>query len=229
MLILIDSRLPREAKEKLSALGELLEFKTEGIVYEAVSGHPDIFFCETPSGLVAAPGMPAEYLSRLREAKIPVIRGRTTLGSSYPFTSHYNALLTGSYLVHNTDYTDEAIRATCPGIHLIHVKQSYSRCSLVHLAGDRFITSDRGILKALAAQGLTVLYVSPESILLPGFRHGFFGGSCGVHEGVLYLAGSLKFHPQGGEIRSFVEDSGLLTAELYEGPFFDGGGILFAG
>jgi hypothetical protein len=92
---------------------------------------------------------------------------------------------------------------------------------------NSFITSDRGIQKTLSAKGLEILYVSPEGILLPGFRNGFFGGSCGLHEGSLFISGSLTHFGEGQNVRRFADNHSVEIIELYDGPLVDGGGIFF--
>jgi hypothetical protein len=108
---------------------------------------------------------------------------------------------------------------------IIHVKQGYTRCNLIPLGNNRFITSDKGIEKTLLQYGLEVLYVDPDGILLPGFNHGFIGGTCGVWQNKLFFIGSLKYFPEGQKIKDFV--TGMEIIELYDGSLFDGGSILF--
>ena len=42
MLILLDRKMPVAAKEKLAGYGEVIEFATEGITYEAISWQVDV-------------------------------------------------------------------------------------------------------------------------------------------------------------------------------------------
>lgn len=57
MLIVIDKRIPEEAKKRLSGFGKIIEFETKGITYPAISGHPDIFMCQTTESLICAPNL----------------------------------------------------------------------------------------------------------------------------------------------------------------------------
>ncbi len=68
MLIIVDKKIPWEAKDKLSVSGTVLELETEGIVYPAISGHPDIFFCKTPQMLVISPKSSRKVCSEFRKA-----------------------------------------------------------------------------------------------------------------------------------------------------------------
>ena len=77
MLILLDRKMPETAKEKLATYGEIVEFASKGITYEAISGHPDIFFCPTPAGLIVAPNLPQEYFSFLDQNNITYLKIRS--------------------------------------------------------------------------------------------------------------------------------------------------------
>ena len=66
MLFIVDSKISDSAKKILSSFGELLELKTKGLVYPAISGHPDIFFCQTEDELVIAPNLPQEYFEEIK-------------------------------------------------------------------------------------------------------------------------------------------------------------------
>jgi hypothetical protein len=51
MLIIADARLPERVLKNLERYGEVLPFASQGIVYDSISGHPDIFLCQTPNAL----------------------------------------------------------------------------------------------------------------------------------------------------------------------------------
>ena len=227
MLIIVDKKIPREAKEKLSAAGNILELETEGIVYPAISGHPDIFFCKTPQVLVISPSLPDKYLHKIQEQKLQFILGNQASSIQHPESARYNAAINDRYLVHRLEYTDPVILQNCHPLKKIPVKQAYTRCNLLLLRDDHYITSDRGIHKNLQRSGLEGIFVSPEGILLPGFPNGFIGGAMGLLNDTIFIIGSLAYFPEGGAVRKFLEDLQYKIVELYDGPFFDGGGILF--
>lgn len=227
MQIIIDRKMPEQAKETLASFGEIIDLATSGITYEAISGHPDIFFFMSSSLLIASPNLPAEYFRTLDEKKVRYIKGDSPVGVKYPETARYNASGSQSYLIHRLDITEKRILDYSGEKQTIHVNQGYCRCSLLPLKTDSFITSDVGIYKKLKETGLEVLHVSSESVVLPGLKHGFIGGACGVMDNTVFLCGSLSYHPQGGEIRSFLNKNGYKILELYDGPLFDAGSILF--
>lgn len=227
MLIIIDKKIPKEAKKKLSGFGEIIEFSTIGITYEAISGHSDVFFCKTDKALIIATNLPEHFKNILKNKNISFIEGIKKVGQKYPETAHYNAAISENYIIHNFDFTDENILKNTSPKRKIQINQAYSRCSILPLKGNNFITSDKGIQKTLSENKIDHLYVSPEKIILPGFLNGFIGGCCGVFEDKIFLMGSLKYFPDGEKFKKFVEKLNYEIIELYDGPLFDGGSILF--
>lgn len=227
MLIFVDKRAPAAARQHLRNFGEVVEFSTEGIVYEAISGHPDIFLCQTPQKCIVAPNMPVEFLEILKNRQIDFVSGKNAVGKNYPDTAIYNAVVTEKFLVHNATVTDPVIFDYSENKQVIPVKQAYSRCNLLFLSEKAAITSDKGIEKKLAGFGINALFVDPDPVVLPGFKHGFFAGACCLSENQVFILGRLTHHHQGEQIREFIKNEGFTIVELYDGPLFDGGGIFF--
>ncbi|MGE5317094.1 MAG: DUF6873 family GME fold protein, partial [Chloroflexota bacterium] len=96
---------------------------------------------------------------------------------------------------------------------------------LLPLNEFRFITSDRGIEKALVNEGMEVLWVDPQPVVLKGQKHGFFPGCCGLAGDSVLINGSLNFHYQGEQIREFILSSELKIRELFQGKLTDCGSI----
>lgn len=227
MLILCDSKMPETAKANLSAYGEIVEFATEGITYEAISGHPDIFFCPTPAVLVVAPNLPNCYLSLLDQNKIHYVKGSLPVGLAYPESARYNSLVTEKYIIQNPSISEPEIRNRNLESEIIPIKQGYVCCNLIALPNETFITSDHGIKKSLKQRNLEVLFVDPTCVKLDGFDHGFFGGACGLFKNTLFVCGSLKYFKEHALIESFVEHAGVSIVELFDEQPVDVGTIIF--
>ncbi len=227
MLILCDSKMPAAAKARLAAYGEIVEFTTQNITYDAISGHPDIFFCPTPAGLIVAPNLLEKYYSLLNKHSVNYTIGQMPVGSEYPDSARYNALVTDTYLIQNPSISDPTISKINPGLEIIKVKQGYVRCNLVGLPGGSFITSDRGIEKSLIQQKLEVLFVEPSCVKLDGFENGFIGGACGIFEENLFFCGSLRYINERDQIEAIAARSGAQIIELYDGMPVDVGTILY--
>ena len=225
MIIIVDKRVPQHARDELSRYGELLELESTGIVYDSISGHPDIFFCYYDQKLFYAPNLAQEFKDRLADLPVQCIAGEKDLGGTYPETARYNAVITFTHIIGNIRYIDSSISKYLHYQKPIQVNQGYCRCNLLALNDTHFITSDAGIAKTLKQHNFEVLYVDPKEIILPGKAHGFFGGACGICQDDLFIIGSLKYIRDGDTIRQFLTRSGYRIIELYEGPLFDGGGI----
>jgi hypothetical protein len=224
MLIFIDRKAPEKAKINLRKMGEVIDFETSGICYEAISGHPDIFFFQHPEGLIIAPNTPEKYKSILNQNGIAYNEGELSVGTEYPQTAHYNALFTKYGILHNNHLSDPAIK----GLYAIplHCKQGYVRCTTIQIA-DMFVTSDQGIGKLLRKHFLEVHYIDPQKIILQGFRNGFIGGCCGVWEKSLYLCGSFRSISNNSNLINLIHQKGYNIVDLYDGPMIDVGGIFF--
>lgn len=227
MVIIADKRIQSEAKQKLEKYGVLVLLETKGITYEAISGHPDIFICSVNNKVIVAPNLPEEYKKVLTDNGISYIEGEQNVGEKFPDTAAYNVVSTEKYMAHNFRYTDSVITSRSDDLDLIHLNQGYSRCNLLPLKNDSFITSDEGVTRILQNNNLNVLYVSPDGIHLPGFKHGFFGGACGVYDNKVFILGSLKHYKEGEKVRKFLHSLDYEIIELFDGPLFDGGSILF--
>ncbi len=227
MLIIVDNKIPALAKEKLARLGEVAGLMSEDLTYPAISGHPDIFFCQLPQMVITSPNLPGKYFQLLDKNRIRYAKGTLPVGSEHPLSIHYNAAANDHYLIHRLEYTDPLILENAHFLKKIPVKQGYTRCNLVLLKKDHFITSDAGIMKTLSRNGFKGLFIAPEGIVLPGFSNGFIGGTMGILHDTVHVLGNFAYHPSGGEIARFLNGLNYRIDALYDGPLFDGGGILF--
>ena len=225
MFIIADQRISEQAKNNLELYGNVLFMRPHEITYSAISAHPDIFFCTINNHLVVAPNLSADIKNRLKKNKISYSVGKKPVGEKYPETAWYNSVETTNYVIGNTSFMDQHIKDLAGTKEIIHVNQGYTRCNLIPLKNDRYITSDKGIEKVLLKYGLEVLFVDPEGVLLPGFKNGFIGGTCGVWQNKLFFIGSLQHFSKGQKVRDFICDMEIV--ELYDGPLFDGGSLIF--
>lgn len=227
MQIIIDKRLPDEAKIKIAEYGEVINFETSDITTPSLSGHPDIFFCQVGNTLIASPDVPEIFNDLLKKREIRFTYGKHAIGSEYPSCAHYNAVITKNFLIHNLSLTDNVILCSATGKKKIDVRQGFTRCSLLMLDEENFITSDEGIFKTLKNERLHGLWVSPKNVLLPGYKHGLFAGACGVYGKEIFICGNLNHFSDGEKVKAFAESLDFRIIELYDGPLFDGGGMLF--
>jgi hypothetical protein len=224
MLIIIDRKAPEEAKRNLRKFGRVIEFYTSGIVYDGISGHPDIFFYQHSAGLVVAPDLPQHFRQELNSSNISYTFGEKSLGKVYPQTAIYNALYTSYGILHNSSVSDKKILSSHP--QTIYCAQAYTRCNAIQV-GKTILTSDKGILKILEIKKIPSVYIDPSGVLLSGFKHGFFGGSCGISDRTLFVCGNLNYHSEKHQITKIAEQENYKIQELCNGPLVDVGGIFF--
>lgn len=193
------------------------------VVYPEISTHADILLCQ---------------LGLWEKARI--FHGDPSrLTRNYPGNIRYNAVCTGNYFIHNLQYTDPDLlkaaesKAQEEGEDFckIHVKQGYTRCSLLPVDDRSFLTSDAGIAKALQSYDVDVLLIRPGHIRLPGFSYGFIGGCCGglpLGNGrrSLVVNGNIAAHPDYKKIAAFLKDRDLELFYLEDTPLTDIGSIL---
>ncbi len=241
--IIADSRMPEEAKKNLKKLGNVLFINPTSVTYNSISSHPDIFFFQKDDALIYAPNAPKRIVKELKKRKIKLIEGKKEVGKKYPETVPYNAVGIGNLLIHNLKHTDETILSSYE--NHININQGYTRCNLLALNENAFITSDVGIFNAVNRQQTTdnslypheshvetygrtsVLYIDPKQIKLEGQKNGFFPGCCGVWKNNLIVCGSTKNLKEKAELDKFLKDNNFNLIELYNGELIDVGSIFF--
>ena len=243
--IIADSRIPEEAKKNLKKLGNVLFINPTSVTYNSISSHPDIFFFQKDDALIYAPNAPKRIIKELKKRKIKLIEGKKEVGKKYPETVPYNAVGIGNLLIHNLNHTDETILSSYE--NHINVNQGYTRCNLLALNENAFITSDVGIFNAVNSQQTTdnslypheslvetygrtseymsVLYIDPKQIKLEGQKNGFFPGCCGVWKNNLIVCGSTKYLKEKEELDKFLKDNDFNLIELYDGELIDVGSV----
>ena len=240
--IIADSRMPEEAKKNLKKLGNVIFINPTSVTYNSISSHPDIFFFQKDDALIYAPNAPKRIIKELKKRKIKLIEGKKEVGKKYPETVPYNAVGIGNLLIHNLKHTDETILSSYK--NHINVNQGYTRCNLLALNENAFITSDVGIFNAVNSQQTTdnslypheslvetygrtsVLYIDPKQIKLEGQKNGFFPGCCGVWKNNLIVCGSTNLKEK-AELDKFLKENNFNLIELYDGDLIDVGSVFF--
>ena len=242
--IIADSRMPEEAKKNLKKLGNVLFLNPTETTYKSISAHPDIFFFQKDDTLIYAPNAPKRIVKELKKRKIKLIEGKKEVGKKYPGTVPYNAVGIGNTLIHNLKHTDPKILSSYE--NHINVNQGYTRCNLLALNENCFITSDVAICRDASTMSFIkqnenpftedivdtsvqkfVLYIDPKQIKLEGHDHGFFPGCCGVWKNNLVVCGSTKHLKEKEELDKFLKENNFNIIELYDGELIDVGSVFF--
>lgn len=228
-LIIADSRMLPRAAAHLETLGKVLWLEPQAVVYKSIAAHPDIFFCQKDNLLFASPDIPAHWEAVVRASGTPLLKGHLAPGKAYPETARYNAVFAGNLLIHNRNVSDTSLYDFDPEVVVIHVKQAYTRCNLLHLRHNVFLTSDRGIAAALTKIGMEILFIDPHQIMLPGHPYGFAGGCFGVFDHLLVCNGNPGLLHEAAALLSKLKSLEMEVLSLHDGPLTDVGGIFFTG
>lgn len=186
---------------------------SDNIVDKGISNHPDIFLC------------------RMGYHKTDPIffAQKEDLDYYYPGDVAFNAACTGKYFIHNTKLTNPQLlqEAKAMGMEIIHVRQGYTKCSIVVVDETSIITYDKGIAAACSAYPeLDVCLVRPGFVRLDGYDTGFIGGASGRIGNEIIFNGNLSAHPDFEKIVQFIESKGLFVKYFEQYELTDIGSIL---
>lgn len=150
--------------------------------------------------------------------------------SEYPFDAHLNLCIAGEKAILNpvTAAKEIAEYLTNTGItSTICCRQGYTRCAVCLVGREAFITSDKGIARALERAGMEVLLISQGFIRLEGYPYGFIGGaSFQISSGQLAFTGRLDRHPDCDRILRFLHKQHVEPVFLTSEPAFDIGSAI---
>ncbi len=228
MLAIIDHRAPKDVINSLSKyVDDILLFKSEGITYNSISGHPDIFIYQDKSNLIIAPNSPASLFDFLIKHNINYIIGNSNIGKQLENSVQYNCLSTDKYLIHKSGLTDKAILDVNNEKEFLNIPQAYTRCSLTYLKDDYYITSDIGIEKVLLQHNLNSFFFSPNQIKIVDHKNGFIGGTNGITDNKIFFLGNVKKLTDGENLCKFIEHLEFEIINLGDDFLYDGGGLFF--
>lgn len=225
MYIIHNAHINSEAIQTLQQIGICLPFDAPQIMDTPLSGHPDMFICQFNQNLIIAPNTPQYFIELLQNYNISYIFGEKEVQKNE--FSPYNAVITNKYIIHHQKYTDAVILKLAKIQNYIHVNQGYTRCSLLPLQTEKFITSDQGILKKLSTSGIMITYISPKDIILPGYKNGCLGGCFGICNERIFCFGNLNKFSEGHLIKDILTSHHLKLTELCDTPLYDYGSLFF--
>lgn len=227
MYAIIDKRTPTEVKKNLEKhTDDIFEFSSEGITYNSISGHPDIFLFQDVDKLIIAPNTPSDLINFLDTKKINYSFGLKPVGKSLDDSVLYNCLVTNDYFFCKHGKSDILIQESCSEKTLINIPQSFARCSMFNIENN-IITSDRGIVKVLEKNNIDYCYTNPSQIAIKEYKNGFIGGTMGLSNNKVFFLGNLLKHSDGMALHKFITDLKKEVVCLGSDYLYDGGGIFF--
>lgn len=193
-----------------------------------VSHHPDMLFFNPPTERVTV--LSRDYLavnSRFFDqfGSASTVIDDVKLGSAYPHDIAFDAIGIKDTLYCLEEHTSVEVKRFFR--RTVGIKQGYAACSTLIPSGGIAITADKGIERALAADGMTVCRISPDGILLPGYGCGFIGGASAVVNDTTVFFGSLSDHPDGERIAEIYRVNGLGMIDFPGLPLTDYGSIRY--
>jgi len=228
MFAIIDSRSPEQAINNLKEyVTDVCMFQTNGITGNSISGHPDIFIYQDRNQLVLAPNAPVELFEFLNNHNIEYLKGNKNVGKELFNSVQYNCLSTSQFLFHKSGFTDSVILEINKDKEFVQLPQAYTRCSLMHLCEDNYVTSDRGIENVLLQKGLSCFYFNPEEIIIRDHNNGFIGGTAGMWGKRIFFNGNVGLHADGQGLQEHLLNLGIDIVNLSDEYLYDGGCIFF--
>ncbi len=224
--LIVSSLLPENIRHPLACEGfELINAGRSSVICDETAYHPDMLYFLLPNNkLLLSPSLePVHNLETFCEC----IVSKTHQGAKYPFDCVFNCFYT-KYCLISGRYTAEEITKSCEelGLKRVTVNQGYAACSTVKLNSEAFITSDKGIAKALSENGHDVLLVSNDGVRLNGYKNGFIGGCAFTTNDTVYFTGKIEAHESFAEIQSFCEKHNKKVKSLCSDPLYDYGGSI---
>mgnify|MGYP001609481906 FL=1 len=226
-IAIIDPRMPARAKKRLKQMGYYVrEAPLHPKLAGPVKGHPDMMLFSFAKKVIYEPHL-EKIAGLLRDNGYVCVKGEKIESKNYPKDIIYDACSVGKSIIRYAGKIEKNIENL--KAKFIRVKQGYVKCSVVPVDEKSIITSDKGINDKFCVgnRHACSLRVKPGNIKLPGYGTGFIGGASGVHKDRVFFIGSLKNHPDSHAIRDFIEKRGKKIVELYDGPLYDAGSILF--
>ncbi len=216
-----------EAKTKIKAIS-LPPFEK---LDTPVSSHADMLMCVIEDNIFFYKEYYELYKERFKEIdpKYNIILTEKRCSPKYPLDVGLNVLVIGKRIFCNKKYVASEILSVAEGLNykIVDVKQGYSSCSTLVVNENCAITGDKGMYLALKNEGIDVLLISPESIILDNYNHGFIGGSGGIFENTAYFFGEIEVIKEYKAIISTLENASCKIAPIFSENLFDFGGIKF--
>ncbi len=212
---------------------EVIRLPPDPMIASPTAHHPDMLFSVIGDRLFTHDG----YYGGAHEVidRICALGGFTlTLssmarGKAYPFDIGFNGLVFGDILLGKLSHLSPELlsHAAERGMRTVSVKQGYTACSTLALpAVGLAATSDIGIADALEGCGAAVVRLSADlGIGLPGYDHGFIGGSAGVWEDAVFFTGDPLVHDGLADLCDLLRGRGMRVVSLSAGRLTDRGGV----
>lgn len=231
MICFIDYRTSENEINSLRKLNyDIIKIPKDNNLYESINGHTDIqlnILNKHTKAVIINKNINLSFKELLKAKNINFIESDSTLSSKYPNNISLNAYITDNYLIHNLKFTDKKILDYCKNKKTIHVKQGYTKCSILPVQEKAIITNDKGIYNTLKNESFDVLLLPFGDIELSGFNYGFIGGVGGmISDNSMAFFGSLDNYIFGNEVKNFLYKYDVKPIYLNNTKLIDRGSLL---
>lgn len=147
----------------------------------------------------------------------------------YPRDCSLNCTMLGDALFAKKISIERKIPEFCDktDIKLINVNQGYTKCSMLVIDENSFITDDESIYSKGLSNGFDCIKISKGSVKLGGFDYGFIGGCGGpIDKKHLLFFGDITRHSDFDLIKSFLTYKNCTFDYLNDYPLCDIGGFV---
>lgn len=224
--VLFCGEIPKAYEDALTSLGyEVRRLPPFSALDFPVASHPDILFCQLPSGkLLTSRHYLQEHSAFFAPLSSHLVPCDSRPQSPYPTDTVFNAFAIGSTLFGGKALANELTRYY-PDI--VTVPQGYTHCSAA-IVGSGVITQDKPLYHALLQKGVHALLISSGAIRLPPYDTGFIGGaSITLSDTLTVFFGKIEDHPDYPAMAAFAQSENATLLSLTNTPLADyGGGYL---
>lgn len=199
-------------------------------IAKPVSSHPDMLFHHLGgSKMLYYKNADKGVKNRLAEMGFDMIPATHHLKTNYPYDIALNSVRIGSNLFCLQKYTDKVLLDYCENrkIHIINVRQGYSKCSVCVVDEKSIITADKSIAKRAQECSIDTLTIESGFVRLEGYTEGFIGGCCGkTDKNKILFVGDLRKHKNYSQMKSFLDKRKIEIECIGEGNLNDVGSII---
>ena len=233
MLAVLSQQAPVDLQNELRARGIAVCLLTpHPFLPPPVAHHPDMLLFVAPDAIFCTKSyakIATNELAVIAEyTHLPVCPIDRSVDAQYPADILLNAAPIGGRLFCLPRHTAPELTAH-PAYRVHPVRQGYAKCSILPVGQNALISEDPSICSAARQAELDVLQVTPGSVRLTGYPHGFLGGAASfsplAETDEIFVCGDLDRHPDAARIRAFCEQRKKQIIPLGKGPLTDVGTI----
>ena len=224
--VLVDCKLNNRSCELLENQGiRVIKTRPLRSISNSTSTHPDMQLVriDERTALVAAE-LADYYAELLPDYRLISIDG---IKLPYPNDCSLNFTVIGDRCFITENQFNTVRSVTDIRYKIVKIKQGYSRCSICILNENAIITADYGIIRAAKNVAMRAYYLPDESILLDGYRNGFWGGCCGlISPETVFFNGNIESLPCKTRLFDILKSEKITPLYCKDISLYDNGGFI---